>query len=238
MSLELSNVAYHEAGHALAVYRFNFFNGTGKITIKPDGVALGHIEHEDVSAHYNPDQSKFDEWAIVSYAGYVAEKRHDPNAEKWRSAADEEKGDRCAGNNKEHLLTETEKMVSENWHQIECLAAALLENETLSDDEWSLVIDAADEGDDWHQSLERLRALYIFTKGSPSNKMKRYRWTVTVEGFGKTEEEARKSAQQTFELEELGDPSNVEEVCERCLGEGRVTDNGVDWKECPVCKVG
>lgn len=72
--------AYHEAGHVLA---FLLLNRKFKlVTIKPDGVSLGAVNHRKVSGSKfeassvtNPDQlAKFFTHDFIAGAGFVAEK--------------------------------------------------------------------------------------------------------------------------------------------------------------------
>ena len=84
MTKKKKATAYHEAGHALAGYRFGHYGGT--ITIVPKG----HTSGSSLSEAPWGDGSKDIEQIIVLYAGFAAESRYDKNANKLGSSNDDE----------------------------------------------------------------------------------------------------------------------------------------------------
>jgi ATP-dependent Zn protease len=142
--------AYHEAGHAVAAYRFG--HEVGKITIVSEGYKAGSSKIEAEWA----DKSKY---IIVLYAGYAAESKFDKDADKRLSSGDDEK---AAALLEHHNETETslrmraKKIIDENWEIIEAIAEKLFKHKTLREDEWTTIIDAFDDGKDWEEYFDKM----------------------------------------------------------------------------------
>jgi len=47
--------------------------------------------------------------------------------------------------------------VRNNWKEIQAVAQALLEEESLEWGEWDLIVDSIDEGKDWRETLDGYR---------------------------------------------------------------------------------
>ena len=56
------------------------------------------------------------------------------------------------------LAIKARKIIDENWQIIEAIAEKLFIYKTLNDTEWSIIIDAFNEGDDWNACFESMRA--------------------------------------------------------------------------------
>ncbi len=145
--------AHHEAGHAVATCRVDLVGGA--VTIKPKDGKLGLTLHEGDSITGATDDLQ----AIIAYAGYAAEKRHNSRADKTGSISDEESAEFYAHGKEEELRKKAEKIVAESWEQIECVAMALLEDEILMWEEWDVIINAVDEGREWRKDLAQIRLL-------------------------------------------------------------------------------
>jgi ATP-dependent Zn protease len=148
------STAYHEAGHALVAYRLDFYGGT--ITILSDGYLAGSSISESEWA----DGSRDIEQIIVYYAGFASESKYNKDADKLGSSGDDE---RAAGLLKFHKETESslrikaKELIDKNWPIIEAIAEKLFEYKTLDGDEWSIIIDAFDEGEDWEKCFYKMR---------------------------------------------------------------------------------
>jgi ATP-dependent Zn protease len=151
----IKRIAYHEAGHAVAAYRFKHEADT--ISIVPDPLTgiLGFSREE----YESMDGSTSVEQIIVLYAGWAAEHKYDSNSNPLESVGDTEKAgyllQYIEGETESILRIKTEKIINENWNAIEALATALIENQTLKYDEWTNIIDAVDEGEDWRVPFNR-----------------------------------------------------------------------------------
>ncbi len=158
------STAYHEAGHAVVAYRFD--HDAGDITIKPDPErgSAGCAQTEGPWIGGSTDREQI----MVLFAGYESELILHPDANREGSQQDEAQAANLlrfhpTGTENE-LRLETKKILHDNWRQVEAIATALLEDETLEDDEWGIIIDAIDEGENWRDLLARLR----INKGSIS----------------------------------------------------------------------
>lgn len=146
--------AYHEAGHALAAYRFN--HDIGPVSIVPENDVAGICRSEGEWA----DGSKDIEQIIVLYAGYASESKYNENANKLRSSSDDEKAAyllEWTNETETNLRAKAKKIIDDNWIIIEAIAERLFMDKTLEADEWSIMIDAFDEGDDPEETLRRYR---------------------------------------------------------------------------------
>jgi len=149
MAIDKRQIAHHEAGHAVIAYRFK--HGLGSLTIRPNENAstLGSCSSEGEWQ----DGSRDREQIIVLYAGFAAERAYNPKADKQGAAGDELKAANLLQPGSESTLrARAEQLVQENWIQISAVADALLEHETL-DEDWTIIVDCVDEGEDWHNYL-------------------------------------------------------------------------------------
>jgi cell division protease FtsH len=71
---ELEWTAYHEAGHAVALYMLHPTDDVFKATIKSRGDALGLVAHQPLNELHTINREKLYADIIVSLAGYTAEK--------------------------------------------------------------------------------------------------------------------------------------------------------------------
>ncbi|MCL2143907.1 MAG: AAA family ATPase [Endomicrobia bacterium] len=71
---ELEMVAYHEAGHAVALYMLHPTDDVFKITVKSHGSALGLVSHYPKEELHTANKEKYIADIIVSLASHVAEK--------------------------------------------------------------------------------------------------------------------------------------------------------------------
>ncbi|MDR1696430.1 MAG: AAA family ATPase [Endomicrobium sp.] len=71
---ELEMVAYHEAGHAIALYMLHPTDDVFKITVKSHGSALGLVSHYPKEELHTSNKEKYIADIIVSLASHVAEK--------------------------------------------------------------------------------------------------------------------------------------------------------------------
>jgi Poly A polymerase head domain len=135
-ALQSKRIALHEAGHAVAaVHHMVAFE---YVTVVPDGSCNGHVkmclEHDDSDADL-----------IVSLAGPAVDKKWWPYSSLLLGYGHYEisKTRRRAEISQDHfnfLQWLTKKFVEEFGHEIEMLAAALIERETLTSDEVSHVL--------------------------------------------------------------------------------------------------
>ena len=158
--------AYHEAGHGVVAYRFGHYLDILSIVPDDDG-RLGFSRSEGTWIVPSKElmQSKDRQQIVVLYAGFAAQRRFDRNADREGSESDDEEADQLLqfqpeGTTEAVLRSEAERLVHENWPQIEAVAAALLEYGTLVDG-WDIIIDAVDEGLDWLAEWQ----VYLFRLG-------------------------------------------------------------------------
>lgn len=147
--------AYHETGHALAGYRFGHYGG--EITI----VQKSNIVGRSVSESEWCDGSKDIEQIIVLYAGFASESKYSKNANKLGSSNDDEKAADLLERTNEtesNLRIKAKDLIDKNWMIIEAIADKLFVYKTLEEDEWSIIIDAFDEDDDWEKAFYKMRA--------------------------------------------------------------------------------
>ncbi|MFC1501532.1 AAA family ATPase [Elusimicrobiota bacterium] len=72
--LEKEQTAYHEAGHAVALYYLHPTDDVFKVTIKSRGHALGMVSHHPKEELHTHNRNKLIADIIVGLAGYAAEK--------------------------------------------------------------------------------------------------------------------------------------------------------------------
>lgn len=146
--------AYHEAGHAIAAYRFGHYGGT--IGIIPQDGRLGFSLSENEWA----DGSKDIEQIIVLFAGFASEQKYNPDANKLGSSDDDEKAYDLLSHTNEtesNLRLKAREIIDANWEIIEAIAEKLFEYQILDWDEWSIIVDAFDEGEDWEDDFNKMR---------------------------------------------------------------------------------
>lgn len=155
MSKEEKAHAYHEAGHALVAYRFGHYGGI--ITIMPQGVTLGTSTSESEWA----DGSTDIEQIIVLYAGFAAESKFNKDANILGSSSDNERAADLLKNypneTESSLRIRAKEIIDKEWIIIEAIADKLFQYKTLEEDEWSIIIDAFDEGEDWEECFYEVR---------------------------------------------------------------------------------
>jgi cell division protease FtsH len=71
---EFEMTAYHEAGHAVAIYLMHPTDDVFKVTVKSHHGSLGIVSHFPKEELHNADREKLTADIIVSLAGYTAEK--------------------------------------------------------------------------------------------------------------------------------------------------------------------
>ncbi|MCL2389138.1 MAG: AAA family ATPase, partial [Elusimicrobia bacterium] len=71
---ELEWTAFHEAGHAAALYLLHPTDDVFKATIKTRGGALGLVAHQPMQERYTANKEKLLADIVVSLSGYMAEK--------------------------------------------------------------------------------------------------------------------------------------------------------------------
>ena len=137
--------AYHETGHAVIGYRFHFYGGPISIVRDESKSTNGHAVQEGRWI----DGSTDEEQAVAYFAGFAAEKTFDPKADPRGSSSDNEQAaELIAPDDERRVRDRAQAMVAENWQAIQAVATALLEDKTLPEDEWSIIVDAIDEGED------------------------------------------------------------------------------------------
>jgi ATP-dependent Zn protease len=133
-----SDTAYHEAGHAL-VGR-NFHLQIERITIVPTPERLGGFTVEAE----RPDGKTDYALAATYLAGWCAERRHNPDANESGSREDFDKAQKLLDRfnamrsdklSVERMLVDTDDLVAHYWNEICAVASALLEENTLSDED-------------------------------------------------------------------------------------------------------
>ncbi|MGV8073942.1 MAG: hypothetical protein AB2L11_05230 [Syntrophobacteraceae bacterium] len=141
--------AYHEAGHAVIGYRFG--HRIGKVSIKSDEKRDGYCE-------FNNRLDDPEHQILMLLAGHAAQKARNPDHKSDLSLPDFIQAWRVLNGNPSMdflgLVSKAERLVSENIRQIQAVAQALLECETLVDRGWTCIIDDVDKGNDWKQGID------------------------------------------------------------------------------------
>lgn len=168
---ERIRTAYHEAGHGVIAYRFGHYGD--RISIKSDGENSGSAQTEAESCDGSTDREQI----VVLFAGLTAERVHDAGADPRGAAGDEERAVKLLrfqpnGAEKE-LRAQTAELVKKNWREIEAVATALVESETIDADEWSIIVDALDEGKDWREALITMRENLTAFRAAASRAVRR-----------------------------------------------------------------
>lgn len=169
-----SEIAFHEAGHAVAFARFD---DAGSVTIvaNRDGSALGHVIHaagfDRMAQNADSPKEKRDRarYIIATLAGYAAQVRYNNGGLKWARIcsagdfADQELLTAVRSLNKplQHWEQTTMTWVSkaQNWNAITCIATELLERNSLSPLEVESLVHLADNPLDpvWREWLNSAR---------------------------------------------------------------------------------
>jgi ATP-dependent Zn protease len=158
------STAYHEAGHALAAYRFKCYLGLTSIIKNKDrlGFSLSEAEWADGSTDI--------EQIIILYAGLAAEQKYDPNTDESGSTDDNEKAasllEKWPSETESNLRQKAKKLVNENWPIIQVIAAKLLVRKTLESEEIVTIIDAIDCGLNPDVELDEYRRMQALLRGT------------------------------------------------------------------------
>jgi hypothetical protein len=143
----LRAAAHHEAGHAVAAW----WHGMKfrRVTIKPDGDSLGHVLLRQFPKWFRPDlefdnprvRLRLEHHIIVSFAGQLAEAKFRGRRPRWGMDGDNqqavEMAYRVCGSREtaeaylHYCLLASRDLVNVRWREIQALAAALLERNTL-----------------------------------------------------------------------------------------------------------
>jgi hypothetical protein len=163
-------IAYHEAGHAVAAHRLGY--EVMRVSIAPKSGSAGHVSWRNPiknrsviskleygsEADLDRVRHRIDHAIIVSMAGALAQKRHNPRSD-WRyggsgvarddrfllKGSDDQQALQLASQLHEnekvraaywrYLKARAEALVNHHWPEIEQLARALLHRETISGDD-------------------------------------------------------------------------------------------------------
>ena len=135
--------AYHEAGHAVVAIQLGF--QFKHITIIPgDDDSLGHILYEQYTMFLNVGHRSFArdlrDYLVSNRAGPIAEERYTGRWNDVGAAGDDEHflsmlyrmyGDRRDRHARD-LTRQARRLVATHWRGIECVAQALIREQTLS----------------------------------------------------------------------------------------------------------
>jgi hypothetical protein len=137
---------------------------TEGITIIPTAERLGGFESE-LERH----DGKTDLALLSVYlAGWCAEWRHNPDADRSGSRQDFEKAHGLLARiNKlwsedlslEGELEQIDELVTRLWPQIEAVATALLEEDTLLGEDARKICDLVSQGENWREGLKEMRRI-------------------------------------------------------------------------------
>ncbi len=155
--VNIRQTAIHEAGHAVAAFLLR--EKIKYVTIRPTQDSHGHMMHHVVRFARNEmfddslrGRDRAERRIMTCFAGQIAQRKHAPRS-RWRlgGSHDHEQAmelffhidppDQKARELYLALLwRQTEYLVEQHWKEIEAVAAALLEEETLSRDRTREVI--------------------------------------------------------------------------------------------------
>jgi ATP-dependent Zn protease len=159
MAKELKRTAYHEAGHAFVAWREGL--RVKRATIRPTADYFGQVHHAsglsakqveelDVSIVSPRVREALEKRIRISFAGWLAEHRHDRTADEAHSMSDYGHAldlmMRLAGSQREInlysalLKYQTKEMLRVGWPHVRAIAVALLERKTLTGQEIRQVI--------------------------------------------------------------------------------------------------
>lgn len=162
MDIEQKKTAIHEAGHAVA--RERYMIGQSGTSIIPNHEE-GHLGFSSGN-HLTPHEEDIGKenltvylagYAAMVVAGYSEEDACSGAGSDFEKAIDEIRF--ISGGNLDYWKKQTVSFMSEpaNAHAVTALAEVLIDNLTLNGDEVSIVIEAADEGDNPKQVLDTVR---------------------------------------------------------------------------------
>lgn len=151
------SIAYHEAGHALAAYRFKCYLGLTSIIKNKDILGISTSE-----ASWG-DRSSDIEQIIILYAGLAAAQKHDPNTDESGSTDDNEKAaallEKWPSETESNLRQRAKNLINENWQIIQAIVGKLLIYKALEPDELIIIISAIDDGFDPDVEFDEFRRL-------------------------------------------------------------------------------
>jgi hypothetical protein len=141
--------AYHEAGHAVLAYRFG--------VRWMDCTIIPKHRHQAGSCSFwgGMEGLEIKERILVTLGGHAAQKAYDPKDKSdpslsdFRSVWRRSEGMTPRAYNK--LFLEVDRMIQENWPQIQAVANALMEVPTLEGGMCACIIESVDRGEDWRQ---------------------------------------------------------------------------------------
>jgi hypothetical protein len=151
------HTAFHEAAHAVIGFRLDLQGY--ELSIKPDntkGTDGRHVQEEwDGTAKSAHDQ-------IIAYlAGGEADRIAFGGEAPLGTEDDDQKAADllpfAEGESLAFLRIEAIRLIEKNWDCISAIAEELLRATELSYDEWSVIVEARDEGKDWKVCLSELR---------------------------------------------------------------------------------
>ncbi len=152
MKEPLLQTAYHEAGHAVAAYRLGLIVDTTTVVPNKENGTLGTSRSEDFGGR---------EDIIVLFAGFEAERRYNPKADKGCSCGDDTRAEDILSLHPDwteaELRSEAAQLVESQWREISAVAEALAEFRILNGDEATIICDAFDENLDWRAVLQEYR---------------------------------------------------------------------------------
>ncbi len=147
------SAAYHEAGRAIAAYRLNYY--AGRITLMPDKYATGDSNCEIGRCNSLKDT----EWTIVLFAGFAAQSRYDKDTDEPGSLNNDKKVIALLNIHNEaelNLWKTAKELIDKNWTIVEAIAEKLFVYKTLEENEWPIIIDAFDEGENWEEYFDKM----------------------------------------------------------------------------------
>lgn len=158
--LDIREVAYHEAGHAVAALVLHLSIGAKGATITPSDLAHGALKiwgspprSRRIGALPHATRGRLESYAIAACAGYEAQKKFCPGCDfsgdddenkasellTWLSPKDETRSAHMA-----LARLEARDLVERYWKQIETVAEALVERKSLTRDElWEIFLSSA-----------------------------------------------------------------------------------------------
>lgn len=140
--------AYQEAAHGVIANRFGLT--VGPMTIRPGhrNLASMLVENREIEG------SQARERILSLFAGAIAERELDPHCDLRKSDTQSCMDSALellkylpepqSGATVNRLFDETRALVRENWRQISAVAITLLERQSLTEEEWTAIVDAFD----------------------------------------------------------------------------------------------
>jgi len=139
--------AHHEAGHAVIGYRFGL--GLADVTIKPGKNRNGFVG-------FWKEFKTTEQEALTLLAGHAAQKYFHPDDKSEPSISDYRRlwsiTESMQSVEYRELFLTVDRLVAENETQIQAVAEALLECETLEAGLFACIIDDVDSGLDWRKN--------------------------------------------------------------------------------------